>query len=174
MPKAGKTETRLWKPNRLRETRHKKVLARQSYTVMSPKIDNKDFRHNSGSRFTVYFDKSCPLCRREIEFYLRRKGAHDIDWVDVSEPESAPTGISCEQAMARFHVQTLDGKLVDGGAAFAELWKQLPAFRYLGILFSVRPMRWMINLTYNLFLPLRPLIQKKFQRFTKDPERPTQ
>ena len=65
-----------------------------------------------------------------------------------------------EAAMRRFHVKRRDGTLVSGGAAFAELWAVMPAFRPLGILFRHPPFSWAIALGYRLFLPLRPWLQK--------------
>lgn len=62
--------------------------------------------------------------------------------------------------MARFHIRKLDGSLVDGGLAFAELWKRLPAFRWIGLFFSTPPMNWILNASYNAFLPLRPRLQR--------------
>lgn len=109
------------------------------------------------------------MCRREIAFYQARKGADAIDWVDVSQPENAPGDLSCAQAMARFHVRTQEGRLFDGGAAFAQLWKQLPAFRWIGHVFDTWATRWLINGAYNLFLPLRPHVQKLF-RETASPQ----
>ena len=117
--------------------------------------------------FTVYYDASCPMCRAEIGFYQKRRGAEAIDWVDVSHPRNAPIGLSCEQAMARFHVRDQSGALIDGGAAFAALWKQLPSFRWIGLAFSVPPLRWGLNLAYNLFLPVRPYVQGLFHRQTR-------
>ena len=114
-------------------------------------------------RFAVYFDASCPMCRSEIAFYQKRKGADAIDWVDVSQPENAPSEISCADAMARFHVRKTSGELVNGGVAFAHLWKQLPSFRWIGLLFDTSATRWMINGAYNLFLPLRPHVQALFR-----------
>ncbi|MCR9269238.1 MAG: DUF393 domain-containing protein [Hyphomonadaceae bacterium] len=113
--------------------------------------------------FTVYYDASCPMCRAEIGFYRKRRGAEAIDWVDVSNPRNAPIGLSCEQAMARFHVRNIDGQLINGGAAFAELWKQMPSFRWLGLAFSIPPLRWLLNVAYNLFLPIRPHLQGLFR-----------
>ena len=115
------------------------------------------------SRFAVYYDHSCPLCRKEIAFYQARVGADAIEWVDVSRFENAPTGLSCEQAMSRFHVRTTRGELVDGGAAFAELWKQLPALRWAGLIFSRAPGRWLANFAYDTLLPIRPLVQRLFR-----------
>lgn len=103
------------------------------------------------------------MCRREIGFYQRRNGADSIKWIDVSNPENAPDDMSCAQAMARFHVRTESGVLVDGGAAFAQLWKQLPAFRWLGLIFDTPATRWILNTAYNLFLPLRPRLQGLFR-----------
>ena len=103
------------------------------------------------------------MCRREISFYQRRRGADEIDWTDVSQPENAPTGVSCQQAMARYHVRTENGQLVDGGAAFVQLWKRLPGFKWLGLLFDTPPTRWIINTAYDLFLPFRPHLQALFR-----------
>ncbi len=114
--------------------------------------------------FTVYFDASCPLCQREIGFYQKRKGAEAIEWVDVSQAENAPADLSCVQAMARFHVRKTNGDLVDGGVAFAELWTQLPAFRGLGYIFTKPPFRGLINVAYNVFLPIRPHLQRLVRR----------
>ena len=103
------------------------------------------------------------MCRAEIAFYQRRTGADAIDWIDVSHPENAPAEISCTDAMARFHIRTKSGELIAGGAAFAELWKVLPAFRGLGHVFSAPPGRWLINIGYDLFLPFRPRLQRLFR-----------
>ena len=119
---------------------------------------------NANNKFAVFYDRSCPLCRTEIAFYQARSGADQIDWIDVSQAENAPAEISCQQAMARFHVRTKNGDLVDGGVAFAELWKELPAFRWAGLIFSQVPARWLINLAYNMFLPVRPYLQGFFQK----------
>jgi predicted DCC family thiol-disulfide oxidoreductase YuxK len=118
-------------------------------------------------KFSVYFDQSCPMCRTEIAFYQRRSGAENIDWIDVSQPGNAPAEISCAEAMARFHIRTTRGELVNGGAAFAHLWKQLPAFRWLGLAFDTIATRWILNLAYDLFLPLRPHLQGLFRSRAK-------
>lgn len=111
-------------------------------------------------RFTVYFDGSCPLCIREIGYYQRRSGADQIDWVDVSEGTFCTVDLSCTAAMAKFHVRGADGTLYGGGEAFARLWRELPAFQWLGRLFVLPGFRHALNVGYKLFLPLRPSLQR--------------
>lgn len=112
---------------------------------------------------SVYYDGSCPLCRREISFYGKCRGAESVDFVDVSQPRNLPSDLSRADSMARFHVRDARGRLVDGGQAFAELWKQLPAFRWLGLFFSFPAARWVLTLGYDAFLPFRPRIQSWFR-----------
>jgi predicted DCC family thiol-disulfide oxidoreductase YuxK len=94
-----------------------------------------------------------------MSFYRKRRGAEAVAWVDVSEPGNLPADLSRAEAMARFHVRDANGRLVDGGHAFAELWKQFPVLRWAGVFFSSPATRWILELGYNVFLPFRPRIQ---------------
>lgn len=112
----------------------------------------------------VYFDGSCPLCRREISFYRRLPGAERLHWLDVSAGAQTGPDLSCEAAMRRFHVRDAQGRLFSGGAAFARLWRALPGWRVAGWLFALPPLSWLLALAYRAFLPLRPRLQALAQR----------
>lgn len=117
-------------------------------------------------RLTVFYDGACPLCRREIDFYRRRKGAQSLDWVDVSQSdgEMVAPGLSKAEAMARFHVKRGDGQLASGGLAFAQLWAALPGFRPFGRVLQWPPLAWLVERGYRLFLKLRPRLQALARR----------
>ena len=88
---------------------------------MVDKITNRSTQTTRS--LTVFFDGSCPICSKEINFYKMRAGADKLSWVDVSD-EEVPISIqtrSREDLMARFHVLSSDGELVSGGAAFSSL-----------------------------------------------------
>ena len=84
-------------------------------------------------RTALYYDGSCPLCRREVDHYRRLDRQQRVRWVDISrEPEAlAPLGIGFVAAMRRLHATDEDGRLVSGAAAFLVIWRQLPGYRYL-------------------------------------------
>lgn len=114
----------------------------------------------SEPELTIYYDASCPLCRREIAMYRRLPAAQRLLWVDVSGPARLGEDLSCEAAMRRFHVRDSQGRLYSGGAAFARLWRALPGWRGLGWVFSGPPMSWLLEAAYRLFMPVRPLLQR--------------
>jgi predicted DCC family thiol-disulfide oxidoreductase YuxK len=116
-------------------------------------------------RMTVYFDGSCPLCQREIAFYRRLPRAVCIDWVDVSTGADLGGVLSCEAAMARFHVRDSQGRLFSGAAAFSRLWRVFPGWRWLGWCSAWPPLSWAFEGAYRLFLPLRPTLQKWARRW---------
>lgn len=111
----------------------------------------------------VFFDGACPLCAREIAFYRKQQGAPGITWVDVSRTDvtDLPNGLSRQDALARFHVQTEDGNLVEGAAAFVHLWSALPRFRLAGKVARIPPLLWILERLYSLFLHLRPNLQRR-------------
>ena len=113
-------------------------------------------------RITVYYDGDCPLCLREIGFYQQRRGACEIRWIDLAaqQGEWAAPDLRRSEALERFHVRLADGRLVDGARAFTEVWRALPAFRVAGSLLSTRPVLWLLEPLYTLFLRFRPRLQR--------------
>lgn len=118
------------------------------------------------ARLTVYFDGSCPLCRREIAIYRRLPQAQWVDWVDVSAGPDLGDLLSCEAAMARFHVRDGQGRLFSGAAAFSRMWRVFPGWRWLGWLSAWPPLSWLFELAYRLFLPWRPSLQRWVRRWS--------
>ncbi len=114
---------------------------------------------------TVYFDGSCPLCRREIGMYRHLPSKKPIQWLDVSRPAELGEGLNCARAMARFHVRDAQGRLYSGGAAFAQLWLRLPGWRWLGRIGTQAPLSWLLEAAYRGFLPIRPYMQRAIMRF---------
>ncbi len=93
------------------------------------------------ARPTVYYDGGCPVCSHEIGFYQRRSSAKSLDWVDVTQADEAALGLglSREASLARIHVRRADGTVVDGAAAFAEIWRGMPGLRWLVLVLAVPP-----------------------------------
>ena len=116
---------------------------------------------------TVYYDGACPLCRREIGFYRRRKGAEAIDWVDVAASDHAPIApdLTRGDALARFHVRLPDGRLESGASGFGALWAVLPSYRWLGRLVRLPWLQPIFETAYNGFLQFRPGMQRVAARF---------
>lgn len=118
------------------------------------------------SALSVYFDGACPICKREIAFYRRRRGADAIEWVDLrkSATEDVAPGLSCSVALARFHIRTPDGSLKSGAAAFAELWQALPAFRIAGKIAAWPPVAYLLEWGYRGLLKVRPTVGRWLSR----------
>jgi predicted DCC family thiol-disulfide oxidoreductase YuxK len=110
---------------------------------------------------TLYFDGSCPLCRTEIELYRRQDQADALCFVDVSAAGAAtPEGITQRQAMERFHVTAGDGRVVSGVAAFVEVWRRLPGWRWAARAAALPGALAVLELGYRAFLPVRPLLSR--------------
>ena len=117
---------------------------------------------NTTNKPTVLYDGACPLCVREIAFYRRLRGPARLQWRDISTaPDGvAVCGVNAASAKARFHVVMPDGTPRVGAAGFIEIWKHLRAFRWLGWLTDNAPSRWVLDRGYDLFLRVRPRLQR--------------
>jgi predicted DCC family thiol-disulfide oxidoreductase YuxK len=123
---------------------------------------------SEASPSTVYFDGSCALCRAEIGHYRGQDQANALCFVDVSDPDAAvPAGLSQRAAMDRFHVRAGNGELVSGAAAFVEVWRRLPRWRWAARIAAWPGVLAALELGYRLFLPVRPVISRLFGRLQR-------
>lgn len=126
---------------------------------------------NTNATVTVFFDGSCPLCRREIKTYQNATPSVPVKWVDVSGAAQALTaGRNCGELMSRFHVQTADGAMLSGARAFIALWLLFPGWRWLGKLGSLPAMPAILELLYRGFLVVRPSVQWLFRKIEPLPK----
>lgn len=84
---------------------------------------------------TIFYNGSCPVCRREIDHYRRKAERAEVafDWRDVSRNPGAlrEAGLEPETARRRLHAMDADGRLIAGIPAFRAIWARLPGFRWL-------------------------------------------
>jgi len=106
---------------------------------------------------TVYYDGGCPVCTREIAMYRQQPGAEGIRWIDASTCGAEELGVqlSREAALARLHLRSSDGQLVSGAAAFTGMWREMPRWRWLGVLFGKGWRLAALEGAYRLFLRVR-------------------
>ncbi len=120
-------------------------------------------------RVTVWYDGGCPLCVREIGM-MHRLDRHDrIRFVDVDR-EDASCPIDRNLLLARLHAREGDCELVDGAAAFAAMWRQIPVMRPLGLAAKNRVVLWLLERAYRGFLVVRPAVQRVFVRVFGEPK----
>ncbi len=108
---------------------------------------------------TVWYDGACPLCIREIALMRRLDQAQRIAFVDVA-PEDAACPIDRTLLLARFHAQEPNGPVLDGAAAFAAMWRTIPALRPLGLLARNGTVLSALEWLYTRFLIVRPRLQR--------------
>lgn len=110
---------------------------------------------------TVLYDGACPLCKREIGVYRTLRSDTPVCFADVSDASvSLPSGTTRQQLLARFHVQRESGELLSGAQAFLALWSVMPGWRWLALAGRVPGVAWLLELTYRLFLRVRPRLQR--------------
>lgn len=111
------------------------------------------------STLKVWFDGACPLCQREIALMQRLDRKDAIEFVDVSQNADPACPIDQAELLARFHAEE-DGAVLSGAAAFAAMWRAIPALRPLGVIARNRLVLSGLERLYVLFLRVRPQLQR--------------
>ena len=133
----------------------------QDHTLTTPHHETTP----SSPELTVLYDGDCPLCRREIGIYRNLRSDTPVCFTDVSnEAVPLPNGTTRQQLLARFHVQRHDGELLSGAQAFLALWSVMPGWRWLAFAGRLPGVAWLMELTYRLFLRVRPALQRLASR----------
>lgn len=110
------------------------------------------------SAVTVWYDGDCPLCRREIALMQRLDRRRAISFVDIAS-DDASCPIDRAELLARFHARE-NGVLLSGAAAFAAMWRAIPALRPIGLMARNRTILALLERAYLAFLRIRPALQR--------------
>ncbi len=92
---------------------------------------------------------------------LDRAGA--IQFLDVAAPAEGTCPLDRAELLARFHAME-DGRLVSGAAAFAAMWRVIPALRPMGLLARNPFVLRVLEAAYRAFLRVRPRLQRLVAR----------
>ena len=127
-----------------------------------------DFSGTGGNRpwpatrvscLVVWYDASCPLCRREIGLMRRLDKRATIEFIDVAATQALDCPIDRSALLARFHAREGD-RMLSGAAAFAAMWRAIPVLRPLGLAAQNAIVLALLEKLYNGFLKLRPRLQR--------------
>ena len=97
---------------------------------------------------------------------MRRLDRRDaIEFVDVADGRTASCPVDRAQLLARFHASE-DDVILSGAAAFAAMWRAIPALRPLGLLARSPIVLGLLERGYGAFLKVRPTLQRVLRRAT--------
>ena len=111
---------------------------------------------------TVYYDSACPLCSKEIATYKKWRGGEHVTWIDAISCPEQDFGDELERdvALAQLHLRDGNGRLLQGAAAFVELWKHFPSLAWATPWLSQQAAIKFLDVMYRVFLRIRPLWRK--------------
>jgi predicted DCC family thiol-disulfide oxidoreductase YuxK len=119
---------------------------------------------------TVFYNGSCSTCRRHIERYQAASAGRSrlIAWCDAA---AAPWAlkrwhVEPDAALLRLHVVDDDGRLLVGSAAFARLWRELPGYRWAGLVMALPGVTPLAEWIYSAFY-VRPLQRRLIGALTR-------
>ena len=117
----------------------------------------------------VFYNKSCNICKTEINHY-KKHCKNNISWIDVVNNKQALdlTSKTYPELLRRIHV-IKNGNLISGTAAFLEIWKNIPRYRILYLIFRFKILFIPLNFFYEivaflLYVKNKHLLKKDEQK----------
>ena len=107
----------------------------------------------------VWWDGSCPLCRREIGLMRKLDRHGSISFINAVAAPSADCPVDRRELLGWFHVQE-DGQMLSGAAAFAAMWRTIPVLRPLGLAARTPVVLAALEKLYLTFVRIRPRLQR--------------
>jgi predicted DCC family thiol-disulfide oxidoreductase YuxK len=89
-------------------------------------------------------------------------GGEAVAWVNIAggTDEQLAPGLTRDSAARRLHARLPDGRIVSGARAFSQVWLSLTRLKWLGRLANLPLMEPILERTYQLFLRVRPQLQR--------------
>ena len=108
---------------------------------------------------TVYYDGSCPRCRRDRRQFEAMAGDHaqDVIWFDITDQDLTlqKLGIDPRKALTELHVQLEDGRIVSELDAYIVLMARVPRLKWLAWLIGSPGIRPLLAWAYRVSVERR-------------------
>lgn len=97
----------------------------------------------------LFYDGGCPLCRKEINHYIKIDRDKRVEWIDITREQALldAQGLSFSDTMRLIHAINSKGERQIGVPAFLVIWDQLPGYRWLAravrVTRTTRPLNWL-------------------------------
>ena len=97
----------------------------------------------------LFYDGGCPLCRKEINHYIKIDRKQRVEWIDITREQALldAQGLSFSETMRLIHAVDANGEQQIGVPAFLVIWDQLPGYRWLARLVratrTTRALNWL-------------------------------
>ncbi|NVK02491.1 MAG: DUF393 domain-containing protein, partial [Oceanospirillaceae bacterium] len=81
----------------------------------------------------LFFDGGCPLCRKEINHYIKVDREDRVEWIDITQSSALldAEGLSFSETMRLIHAVDREGQRQIGVPAFLTIWDELPGYHWL-------------------------------------------
>ena len=98
----------------------------------------------------VYYNKSCSICRAEINLY-KKQNIEEIEWVDITDNIVAEKNTLKDNKtlLRRLHVEE-DGQVFGGAKAFLLVWKKIPKYKFLYTFFKLPIIFTLFSFLYEI------------------------
>ena len=109
----------------------------------------------------VYYNKSCNICRAEINIY-KKQNIKEIEWVDITNNTVAEKDTSKDNKtlLRRLHVEE-EGQIFSGAEAFLLVWKKIPKYKFLYVFFKLPIIFTLFSFLYEIIAFFLYLKNKK-------------
>jgi len=104
----------------------------------------------------IYFNQSCSICNREINYYKSKINNPLIQWININDNPSAyiETKKTKDQLMRRMHAR-VNGELIAGARVFLIIWNEMRGFKTLAKILRQPVLFQIFFIVYELIaLPL--------------------
>jgi len=97
----------------------------------------------------LFFDGGCPLCRKEINHYIKVDREDRVEWIDITQSSALldAEGLSFSETMRLIHAVDREGQRQIGVPAFLTIWDELPGYHWLAkavrVTRTTRPLNWL-------------------------------
>lgn len=110
-------------------------------------------------KIKVFFDGSCKVCSKEINYYNKHDKNNKFNWIDLNSrsKDLKSLGISKGELIESLHIQLHNGRVIKGVDAFRIIWREYPFLKFLSYILDFKIIRIIAKPIYRLLVKIKAI-----------------